>query len=267
VNGTVLDRILEHKRTEVEAGRSRVSERDLLDAARAQPPPRGFRRALEDCIRAGRPAVIAEIKRASPSQGVMREPFDPPAIARSYERAGAACLSVLTDARFFQGSTEDLVAARAAVALPVLRKDFMIDPWQIHESRAMGADAVLLIVAALADDALAQLQAVARGHGLDVLIEVHDHAELDRALALGVDLVGINNRDLKTFETRIETTLALLSHVPRGVRVVTESGIGRREQVTALRAHGVDSFLVGEAFMRAHDPGAALAALFATDDH
>jgi indole-3-glycerol phosphate synthase len=259
---TVLDAILAHKRVEIDAGRARRSERALAEAADSLPSPRGFRRAIEARIEAGDPAVIAEIKKASPSKGVIREHFDPPAIAHSYENAGAACLSVLTDAKFFAGGADDLIAARAAVVLPVLRKDFVIDRWQLHESRAMGADAVLLIVAALDDATLTGLHRTARALGLDVLVEVHDRAELERALAAGADLIGINNRDLRTFETRIETTFDLIAHVPSGVRVVTESGIAHREQVAALRGRGVDAFLVGETFMRADDPGAALSALF-----
>jgi len=230
------------------------------------PAARGFRAALENRIAADQPAIIAEIKKASPSKGVIRANFDPPAIARRYADCGAACLSVLTDERFFQGSNQDLVAARAAVDLPVLRKDFMIDAWQLHESRALGADAVLLIVAALDDAALRDLGQTAQALGLDVLVEVHDPFELDRALATGATLIGINNRDLRTFETSVETTLRLLPRMPAGVRVVTESGIATHEQVTTLRRQGVNAFLVGETFMRADDPGQALSDLFFSDE-
>jgi indole-3-glycerol phosphate synthase len=207
-------------------------------------------------------AVIAEIKKASPSKGVIRADFDPVAIARAYQAAGAACLSVLTDVDFFQGHDDYLQAARAAVALPALRKDFVVDPYQVVETRALGADCLLLIVAALSPSRLRELYALARSIGLDVLIEVHDAAELDVALALRPTLVGINNRDLKTFETRLETTYGLLDGIPDGVLVVTESGIRDQADVAAMHHAGVHAFLVGEAFMRADDPGAALAALF-----
>ena len=259
----VLARILDHKREEVAAGVRAAPLADMRRRAADAPPARGFGAALEARVGAGRAAVVAELKRASPSRGVMREDFDPARIAPGYERAGAAALSVLTDREFFQGSPAHLRAARAATALPVLRKDFLIDPWQLYESRAMGADCVLLIVAALDDRRLHALAEGAAALGLDVLVEVHDERELERALRLPARLIGINNRDLRTFTTTIETTKRLLAQVPADRLVVTESGIATREDVADLRAHGVHAFLVGEAFMRAPDPGERLAALFA----
>jgi indole-3-glycerol phosphate synthase len=207
--------------------------------------------------------VIAEIKRASPSKGLLRSNFDPAAIAKSYEKGGAACMSVLTDMEFFQGAAEHLSVARAACTLPVLRKDFLIDPYQVFESRALGADCVLLIVACLGDAEMRELEALARGAGMAVLVEVHDGAELERALRLETPLLGINNRNLRTFETRLETTLDLLPRVPSDRLVITESGILSRADVARMRQRGVEAFLVGEAFMRARDPGAELKALFA----
>ena len=230
--------------------------------ARTAAPPRGFTAAIRSRVDAGRPAVIAEIKRASPSKGLLREDFDPAAIAASYERAGAACLSVLTDRPFFQGAPEFLVQARAACSLPVLRKEFIIDEYQVAESRALGADAILLIVAALEDARLAALEACARDYGLDVLVEVHDAPELERALALSTPLIGINNRNLRTFGVSLHTTIELLPRVPADRVVVTESGILAQRDVAQMRRHGVNAFLVGEAFMRSPDPGAALTALF-----
>jgi indole-3-glycerol phosphate synthase len=206
--------------------------------------------------------VVAEIKRASPSKGLLREAFDPAAIARSYEAGGAACMSVLTDKEFFQGAPEHLAAARSACGLPVLRKDFLIDPYQVYESRALGADCVLLIAACLKDREMRELEKLARGVGMAVLVEVHDEPELERALRLETPLLGINNRNLSTFETRLETTLELLPRVPADRLVITESGILSRADVALMRSHGVHAFLVGEAFMRAKDPGAALAELF-----
>ena len=258
----ILARIIERKREEVEEGIRQVPLPEMRRRAADAPAPRGFRAAIEARIGAGRPAVIAEIKRASPSRGVIRRDFDPPRIAAGYERGGAAALSVLTDREFFQGSPDHLRAARAAASLPVLRKDFLIDPWQVHEARAMGADCVLLIVAALDDDALRRLAETAREAGVDTLVEVHDEPELDRALRIPAPLVGINNRDLRTFDTSLATTERLAARVPADRRTVTESGIASREDVARLRAHGVHAFLVGEAFMRAPDPGARLAALF-----
>jgi indole-3-glycerol phosphate synthase len=207
--------------------------------------------------------VIAEIKRASPSKGLLRSNFDPAAIAKSYEKGGAACMSVLTDMEFFQGAAEHLSVARAACTLPVLRKDFLIDPYQVFESRALGADCVLLIVACLGDAEMRELEALARGAGMAVLVEVHDGAELERALRLETPLLGINNRNLRTFETRLETTLDLLPRVPSDRLVITESGILSRADVARMRQRGVEAFLVGEAFMRAQDPGVELKALFA----
>ncbi|HEX8741364.1 MAG TPA: indole-3-glycerol phosphate synthase TrpC [Casimicrobiaceae bacterium] len=258
----ILARIVAAKRDEVAAARAARPPADVERAAGEASPPRGFAAALAAKIAAGAPAVIAEIKRASPSRGVLREAFDPAAIAASYERAGAACLSVLTDRGFFQGASEHFVEARAACRLPVLRKEFVIDDYQVAESRALGADAVLLIVAALDDATLASLAARARSLGMDVLVEVHDRVELERALALESALIGINNRNLRTFAVSLHTTLELLPHVPAGRLVVTESGIVAQRDVAQMRRHDVNAFLVGEAFMRAPDPGAALTALF-----
>ena len=251
---TILERILEVKRAEVARARDSTTEAK----ARAAPPPRDFLAA----IRKKSPAVIAEIKRASPSKGVLREDFDPAAIARSYEKGGAACISVLTDREFFQGAPEHLGAARDACALPALRKDFVIDPWQVFESRALGADCILLIAACLQAAEMRELERVAQGLGMAVLVEVHDGDELERALGLDTPLVGINNRNLRTFETRLETTLDLLPRLPKGRIVVTESGILNTADVERMRRHGVGAFLVGEAFMRAPDPGAELNRLF-----
>jgi indole-3-glycerol phosphate synthase len=255
---TILERILAAKRAEVAAARKQTSEAEMRSRARAGPPVRDFVGAL----RSRQPAVIAEIKRASPSKGLLRENFDPAAIARSYEKAGAACMSVLTDAAFFQGSTTHFHQARAACALPALRKDFLIDSYQAYESRAMGADCVLLIAACLEERQMRELEALALDLGMAVLVEVHDTAELERALALKTPLIGINNRNLRTFETRLETTLGLLPRVPKDRIVVTESGILSPADVARMRAAGVHTFLVGEAFMRAPDPGAALKKLF-----
>jgi indole-3-glycerol phosphate synthase len=258
----ILARILATKADEIAAAKRARPLAEVTSAARAQAPPRDFAGALRAKIAAGRPAVIAEIKQASPSRGILRADFDPPAIAASYERGGAACLSVLTDRTYFRGDPAHLTAARAACALPVLRKDFIVDEYQIAEARAMGADAILLIVAALPDARLAALEAFARDFGMAVLVEVHDHAELARALRLATPLVGINNRDLRTFDVSLATTFDLLSSIPSGRLVVTESGIVAQADVAAMRGRGVDAFLVGEAFMRAADPGVALAALF-----
>ena len=259
----VLERILARKREEVAARREAVPyealDRRIADAG----APRGFAQALRARLARGEAGVIAEIKKASPSQGVIRADFDPPAIAASYAAGGAACLSVLTDRDFFQGDEAYLESARAACTLPVLRKDFTIDEYQVLEARAIGADCILLIVAALDDRALAALARRAHGLGRDVLVEVHDAAELERALALDVALVGINNRNLRTFEVSLDTTLALRERVPSDRVLVTESGVKTRDDVARLRAAGVHAFLVGETFMRAPDPGAALHALFA----
>ena len=258
----VLARILATKREEVAARSAVRALGEVRAAALAAPPARGFAAALQRRTGAGHPAVIAEVKKASPSRGVIRPDFDPPAIARSYATGGAACLSVLTDEQYFQGADDYLVAARAACDLPVLRKDFMIDPWQIWESRALGADCVLLIVAALDDGMLHALSETAGEAGLDVLVEVHDAEELDRALALPTPLVGINNRDLRSFETSLDVSLTLHARMPAGRLTVAESGIHTTADVARLRDAGIDAFLVGEAFMRADDPGEALANLF-----
>ncbi len=257
----ILAKILATKAGEVAAAKRTRPRADVDAAARAAGAPRDFVGALRAKIAAGRPAVIAEIKKASPSRGVLREDFDPAAIAAAYERGGAACLSVLTDPTYFQGSADHLAAARAACSLPVLRKDFIIDEYQIAQARAIGADAILLIVAAQDDARLAALEACAREHSVAVLVEVHDAAELDRALRLATPLIGINNRNLRTFDVTLSTTLDLLARVPADRVVVTESGILSPADVAAMRARGVDAFLVGEALMRARDPGAALANL------
>jgi indole-3-glycerol phosphate synthase len=258
----ILRKILATKAEEIAAAKKTRPWAEVAAAARAAPPVRNFEDALRAKIAAGRAAVIAEIKKASPSRGVLRERFDPPAIARSYEHAGAACLSVLTDRQYFQGAPEFLTAARAACALPALRKDFIVDEYQIAEARALHADAILLIVAALDDARLAALEACAADFGLAVLVEVHDAAELERALRLATRLVGVNNRNLRTFDVSLATTLELLPRIPAGRLVVTESGILAPADVATMRAHGVHAFLVGEAFMRAEDPGEALATLF-----
>lgn len=258
----ILQRILAVKAEEIAAAQAQVSLALVQSAARAAAPARDFAGAMRSRIAAGRSAVIAEVKKASPSKGVLREPFDPAAIAASYERHGAACLSVLTDRQFFQGKLDDLKAARGACKLPVLRKDFMMDPYQIYEARAAGADCILLIVAALSPDKLSELEAVAIELGLSVLVEVHDGAELETALRLKTPLIGINNRNLRTFETNLDTTLGLLAKITDDRLVITESGILKPEDVTRMRAHQVHGFLVGEAFMRAPDPGAELERLF-----
>lgn len=258
----ILSEIVDHKRAEV---RARIAARPLStveSACRDAGPPRGFLAALARRAAGGQPAVIAECKKASPSKGVIRERYDPAAIAASYESGGAACLSVLTDEKYFQGHDEHLVQARAATALPVIRKDFVVDPYQVWEARALGADCILLIVACLEDGALGELAAAATELRMDVLVEVHDRTELERALRLRTPLIGINNRDLKRFETDIETTIGLLKDVPDDRFVVTESGIHTVEHVRHLRDHDVHAFLVGEAFMRAEDPGRQLQELF-----
>jgi indole-3-glycerol phosphate synthase len=259
----ILQRIVEVKREEVAAARRRRDLPSLRREAEALGGQRDFAGALRQRIAAGGAGVIAEIKKASPSKGVLREHFVPSEIAASYARHGAACLSVLTDERFFQGAPQYLREARAACPLPVLRKDFMIDEYQVVEARAWGADCILLIAACLDDAQMADLEAVALGLGLAVLVEVHDGAELERALRLKTPLVGINNRNLRSFEVSLDTTLALLPAVPSDRLLVTESGILGRADVQRMRDAGVHAFLVGEAFMRADDPGEALAALFA----
>jgi indole-3-glycerol phosphate synthase len=260
----ILERIVAVKREEIAASlaeRPLAEWRRLAEAQRGR--QRGFAKTLKQTVAAGRSAVIAEIKKASPSKGVLRDPFEPAEIAASYARHGAATLSVLTDRRFFLGAPEYLQAARAACPLPAIRKDFIVDEVQVFEAAAMGADAILLIVACLDDARMAALEACAAELGLDVLVEAHDAAELERALALKTPLVGINNRNLRTFEVSLETTLALLPRIPAGRLVITESGILAPADVQRMRQAGVNAFLVGEAFMRQPDPGQALATLFA----
>ena len=259
----ILSRIVAVKHEEVAAARKHRSLHSLREEAEARHDVRGFEASMRARLAAGRSAVIAEIKKASPSKGVIRADFRPAEIAQSYARHGAACLSVLTDRQFFQGAVDYLQAARAACELPVLRKDFMVDEYQVFEARAMGADCILLIAACLDDALMADLEACAQALGLAVLVEVHDGEELDRALKLKTPLVGINNRNLKTFEVSLKTSLGLLPRVPPDRLLVTESGILAPADVAAMREAGVNSFLVGEAFMRATDPGLALAQLFA----
>jgi indole-3-glycerol phosphate synthase len=258
----ILQTILATKRREVEAARAREPHARIEARARAAAPARDFVGALRKKIGAGRPAVIAEVKKASPSKGLLRADFDPAAIARSYEAGGAACLSVLTDRDYFQGAPEHLALARGACALPALRKDFVVEPWQVYESRALGADCILLIAAALARQDMRGLEEVASALGMAVLVEVHSGEELESALTLRTPLLGINNRDLRSFVTRLETTLELLPRVPADRIVVTESGIAAPQDVARLRSRGVGAFLVGEAFMRARNPGEALEELF-----
>ena len=260
---TILDTILARKRIEVAERRTRATLDELKARIADAPPLRGFADAVEAKIAAGRAAVIAEVKKASPSKGVIRADFDPAAIARSYEAGGAACLSVLTDIDFFQGADEYLVAARDACSLPVLRKDFVVDAYQLYEARALGADCVLLIAAALDDAELSEFAFIAGELGLDVLVEVHDLDELERSLPVPARLLGINNRNLKTFDVSLRTTLDLKAMVPADRVLVTESGILAREDVALMRDDGIHAFLVGEAFMRQPDPGAALRDLFA----
>jgi indole-3-glycerol phosphate synthase len=261
----ILRTILARKVEEV-AERSRVLPLRELSArvAAEAPPPRGFAQALHARIAAGQAGVIAEVKKASPSQGVIRPDFQPAQIARSYEQAGATCLSVLTDIDFFQGHDAFLREAREACALPVLRKDFIVDAWQVYEARLLGADCLLLIVAALGDASLAELCHLGMDLGMDVLVEVHDLDELERALQVPAPLLGVNNRNLRTFEVSLDTTLSLLSAVPADRLLVTESGIHTPDDVAKMRANGVGAFLVGERFMRAPDPGGELQRLFGT---
>ena len=260
---TVLRRICDRKLEEI-AERKAVTGLDVVkDRALAADAPSGFIRALEAHRDRGVPGVIAEIKKASPSKGVIRADFDPVSIATSYEQGGAACLSVLTDIDFFQGADAYLQAARAATRLPAIRKDFTLDAYQVWESRALGADAILLIVACLEDRQLAHLFEEATLAGLDVLVEVHDQAELERALKLDINLVGINNRDLHTFDTRLDTTIELLGHVPEDVTVVTESGFHSASDMRMMLEHTVSTFLIGESFMRESSPGQALATMVA----
>jgi indole-3-glycerol phosphate synthase len=259
----ILARILKRKAEEIAERSAAVPLAELPPRVVDASPVRPFADALAQRIAQGQAGVIAEVKKASPSKGVIRPDFDPAAIAMSYERGGATCLSVLTDQDFFQGSDAYLQTARAACSLPVLRKDFLIDPYQVYEARTLGADCVLLIVAALNDSQLQELHQLSGELGMDALVEVHDRAELERALQLGARLIGINNRDLRSFETRLETTLDLLEAIPEDRLVITESGIHTPADVQRMRAAGVHGFLVGEAFMRAEDPGARLHELFA----
>jgi indole-3-glycerol phosphate synthase len=258
----ILKKILQRKQQEIAERSKRLPINLLQQLAENAEPVRGFVEAIERKLAAGQSAVIAEVKKASPSKGVLREDFRPAEIALSYENGGAACLSVLTDQDFFQGHEDYLKQARTACQLPVIRKDFIIDPYQVFEARAIGADCILLIVAALDDDQLEQLSQLAIQLDMDVLVEVHNEEELHRALVLNLPLVGINNRDLHTFETSLETTIKLLNFIPDETIVITESGILGKEDVTFMREHGVNGFLVGEAFMRADKPGEALANLF-----
>ncbi len=258
----ILDKIVGVKREEVDALRRQRGLAGLRADAEARSDVRPFATALRDAVGAGRAAVIAEVKKASPSKGLLRDPFDPGAIARSYAHGGATALSVLTDRRFFQGHGDYLAQAREASGLPALRKDFIIDPLQVLEARAIGADAILLIVACLDDAQMADLEALALALGMAVLVEAHDADELDRALRLRTPLIGVNNRNLRSFEVSLQTTLDLLPRVPPDRLLITESGIASRADVQRLRAAGVHGFLVGEAFMRASDPGTALAELF-----
>jgi indole-3-glycerol phosphate synthase len=263
----ILEKIVATKKIELASDSKKISLSNQRDQAEennrdALLKPRGFIQSIEQKIASGKAGVITEIKKASPSKGILRENFQPAQIAQSYEKNGAACLSVLTDKDYFQGSNAYLQAARAACGIPVLRKDFTIDPYQIYEARAIGADAILLIVACLELNQMKDLEACAHQLGLDVLVEVHNATELEQALELKTALLGINNRNLKTFEVTLQTTLSLLSEVPPGKTLVTESGIMSRTDVQLMRDHHVNAFLVGEAFMRASDPGAALGELF-----
>ncbi len=261
---TVLKKIIKRKHEEIAERSKKTPVTELHKLIKLQTEPRGFIASLRNKLAAGDSAVIAEVKKASPSKGVIREHFVPAEIARSYEDAGAACLSVLTDKDFFQGDEKFLKQARAEVSIPVIRKDFIIDPYQVYEARAIGADCILLIVAVFLDDTelLQQLYNLAYALDMDVLVEVHNREELDIALAMQLDMVGINNRNLHTFETSLNNTYDLLDIIPEKVLVVTESGIHTDEHVKAMREHNVNAFLVGEAFMRAEDPGAELKRLF-----
>ncbi|MGE7204754.1 indole-3-glycerol phosphate synthase TrpC [Sphingomonas sp. NPDC019816] len=255
---TMLDRILETKRADVAARKATMSHADLDARIANVSKPRGFRAALE--AKTGH-ALIAEVKKASPSKGLIRADFDPPAHARAYEAGGAACLSVLTDERWFQGADAYLEQARAAVSIPVLRKDFMVDPWQVHESRALGADAILIIVAALDDSQMQEIEAAAIDCGMDALVEVHDAAEMERATRLKSRLIGVNNRDLRDFSVDFQRTYDLIAHAPAGATFVAESGLTSRADLDAMAEHGIRCFLIGEALMRQHDVEAATRAL------
>jgi indole-3-glycerol phosphate synthase len=258
----ILKTILKTKQLEITERSHQTSLQALINTAKQASPVRGFAQAMQQSIANGKPAIISEIKKASPSKGIIRQNFDPPAIAKSYQQAGASCLSVLTDKKYFQGSEAYMQAAREACSLPVLRKDFTIDPYQVYEARALGADCILLIVAALDDGTMQELFSLTKELGMDALIEVHDARELERALKLDALLIGINNRNLRTFETSLNTTLDLLEQIPDNRLVVTESGIHTADDVKLMRDHHVNAFLVGEAFMRAEVPGDALKQLF-----
>lgn len=258
----ILKKIIKRKLEEVEERRGRTPFADVKKYAFAATSPRSFAYALQRKIQAGQAAVIAEIKKASPSRGVIRENFIPAEIATSYEKGGAACLSVLTDIDFFQGSDAYFKQAREVCSLPVLRKEFIIDPFQVYESRMMGADCILLIVACLTDEQLKELSSIAIELEMDVLVEVHDVEELKRALPLDLPMIGINNRNLRTFETSLQTTIDLLKYIPEDCIIVTESGIHNKDDVALMQQHNVNAFLVGETFMRADDPGEKLAELF-----
>lgn len=260
----ILVKILQRKTEEIAERSAKVSEQALIVQAKQASEPRGFCAAIDSALSTGRSAVIAEVKKASPSKGVIRENFNPAEIAKSYQAGGASCLSVLTDADYFQGSEAALQAAREACDLPVIRKDFIIDSYQVSEARAIGADCILLIVAALDDAKMRDLYQQAVEMGMDVLVEVHDAAELERAQVLSPMLLGINNRNLRTFEVSLNTTVGLLPSIPKGTTVVTESGILSIDDVQFMQQHQVNAFLVGEAFMRAPDPGESLASLFAS---
>jgi indole-3-glycerol phosphate synthase len=257
----ILNQILRDKAAEVVSCAESVTLPELARRVENLPPPRGFISSIKEKIESNQAAVIAEIKKASPSKGIIRENFDPAQIARSYAENGAACLSVLTDQKYFKGHADHLKLARAACDIPVLRKDFMIDPYQVYEAREMGADAILLIVAALGDPMMMDLEQMAMALGMDVLVEVHNEQELERALCLKTPLLGINNRNLRTFETTLETTIGLLSLIPEDKIVVSESGIHNRSDIELLRENKVNGFLIGEAFMRQQDPGRALSEL------
>ena len=259
---TILRKIVDRKWEEIDERKRTAPLADLKAMASDQPEARGFARAMADRTGQRRPAVIAEIKKASPSKGILRDPFDPPAIAESYEEGGATCLSILTDHDFFQGHEDYLKAARAACSLPVIRKDFMVAPYQVYESRAIGADCILLIAACLTKDQMQELEGIAHEIGLDVLVEVHDGEEMDDALTLNTPLVGINNRNLHTFDVSLDTTFDLHQRIPSDRLTITESGILTREDVTAMTEREIYGFLVGESFMRAPEPGEKLRELF-----
>ena len=258
----ILEKIISVKHREIEESRAAVSFSELERQCSGLPPTRDFVHALRSRVEKSQPAVIAEIKKASPSKGVIREDFDPVAIARSYQQSGAACLSVLTDRDFFQGAPEYLTAVRAETTIPVIRKDFIIDPYQVYEARAMGADCILLIVAALETAQMRELERIARGMGMAVLVEIHSQEELESALKLQTPLIGINNRNLRTFETDIRTSLLVAKGIPSERVVITESGINTREDVALMVENSIYAFLVGESMMRKPDPGAALKDLF-----